>query len=131
MTRDDIINSLTRQSQAPGHVLELRESANEETAQSVKSDESGGSSRHGRSRLWIATLTLIGIPVALWLSGLLPGSIVNMGDSGIDYVVSKATSLGPILLGEIATIGLVIMILGKRMRHESSSHMPETGEPEE
>lgn len=120
MTRDDIINSLTRQSEVPGHVLELRESTNEETAQSVESHESSGSSRHGRSRLWIATLALIGAPIALWLSGLLPGSIVNTGDSGIDYIVSKATSLGPILLGEIATIGLVIIILGKRMRHESS-----------
>ena len=129
MTRDDIINSLSRQSQVPGHVLEATESANEETAQSVESHESGGSSRRGRSRLWIATLTLIGAPVALWLSGLLPGSIVNTGDSGIDYVVSKATSLGPILLGEIATIGLVIMILGKRMRAESSSHAPEMSEP--
>ena len=127
MTRDDIINSLTRQSQGPGQVPELRESANEETPQSVESHESPGSSRHGRSRLWIAILTLIGAPVALWLSGLLPGSIVNTGDSGIDYAVSKATNLGPILLGEIAVIGLVIMILGKRMRSESSSHMPEMG----
>lgn len=122
MTGEDIVNSLNRQSQSPGHVLELRENPVEGTAQIIEPYETGSASRHGRSKLWITTLTLLGAPVALWLSGLLPASAVNTGDTGIDYLVAKATGLGPILWGEIATTGLAIIILAKRARHESPSH---------
>ena len=122
ITRDDIVNSLTRQSQTPEHVLELKETATEETAQPVEPYESVGAVRHGRSKLWIAPLTIIGASAALYFSGLLPASVVNTGDIGLDYLTGKATSLGPILWGEIATIGLVIIVLGRHMRHRSSSH---------
>ena len=126
MTRDEIVNSLTRQSQAPEQVLELKETAAAETAQPVEPYESHGGTRHGRSKLWIAPFTLLGASAALYLSGLMPASVVNTGDIGLDYLTGKAIGLGPILWGEIATIGLVIIVLGRHMRHRSSSHTSDT-----
>lgn len=130
MTRDDIVRSLSRQSQGLGPVLEARESTVEETGQPFESYKTRVSSRPKKSKRWIATLTLLGAPFALWLSGLLPGWAVNTGDTGIDYVISKVASFGPVLLVEAATIGFVIIILGKHSRHGASPDRAEAGQHE-
>lgn len=91
-------------------------SASVEYDQRNELPEPGSSARHHSGRRWIATLTLIGVPVAAWLSGVLPGTVTGAVDSGVDYVVSKTASFGTIMLGGIA-IGLVIVLLGKRIRH--------------
>ena len=119
--RDDIIDSL-RRSQTGEHVLEVRENATWEPDQPDQPFESGSTSKHRSAKRWIATLTLLGAPVAAWLSGLLPGTVTGATDSGIVYMVSGSTSFGPVMFGEIVIMGLVIATLGRRIRHRPSPH---------
>jgi hypothetical protein len=122
-TTDQILNSLNRQAQPAGNVVEDQANLVDESTQITGLEQQHEYSSGRAMGRWLFVGMLLGTAIVLWAFGLFPRILYVDTVGSINNLVSMIPTIDLMIVVLIWMAALVIGLLGRRARHVSNTSL--------